>query len=89
MATKRDAFLPPIISGGYSGHVIPVNPTTREICGLPVVNDVKNLPPDIDVAMVILSSGREGIDFGRFQSGRRPIARRSRATSRTNEELYA
>ncbi|MCR5942780.1 acetate--CoA ligase family protein [Ochrobactrum sp. XJ1] len=43
-----------ILSGGYEGLVIPVNPTASEICGLPCISDASLLPDGIDLAIVLL-----------------------------------
>jgi hypothetical protein len=88
MATKRDAFLPP-----SKLHEIEHGRLAQMLRGLlePIsIAIVVVLSQAGSIAYILLREARlEGINLGRFQSGRRPIARRSRATSRTNEELYA
>ena len=48
------ALVNAILSGGYDGRVIPVNPSAKEICGLPCVADASLLPENVDLAIVIL-----------------------------------
>lgn len=41
-----------MIGAGYKGRIYPVNPKAGEIEGLAVVNDIADLPPGVDLAVV-------------------------------------
>ncbi len=43
-----------IVSNGYAGRVFPVNPKGGEILGLPVYPSVRDIPDEIDVAMIVV-----------------------------------
>ncbi len=47
------SILSNLIEAGYTGKIIPVNLNERSILGLPVVNDVAELPP-VDLAVVCI-----------------------------------
>ncbi|MFH1351428.1 MAG: CoA-binding protein [Pseudomonadota bacterium] len=44
-----------LINYGYNGRIYPVNPFAQEICGIKAYPDVKNLPEDIDLAVILTS----------------------------------
>lgn len=43
-----------IVSNGYVGKVYPVNPKGGEILGLPVFPTIRNIPEEIDVALIVV-----------------------------------
>jgi len=56
-ASRRDnavgsRILANIVSGGFTGHVYPVNPHADILAGLPCVHSVADLPPCVDVAII-------------------------------------
>lgn len=42
---------------GYRGGIFPVHPSAAEIDGLPVLNAIEALPPDVDTAIVAVPAG--------------------------------
>lgn len=45
-----------MLDAGYKGKIIPVNPKSTEILGLPVTNDVSKLPKGLDLAVITIPS---------------------------------
>ncbi len=43
-----------LISGGYQGQILPVNPAAEEILGLPCLKSIKEATDRIDLAIVVL-----------------------------------
>lgn len=43
-----------IVSNGYAGRVFPVNPKGGEILGLPVFPTIRDIPEEIDVALIVV-----------------------------------
>ncbi len=43
-----------IIASGYKGNVYPVNPKTDEILGLPAYPSVKDIPGNLDLAVIVI-----------------------------------
>ncbi|GAA5114010.1 acetate--CoA ligase family protein [Pseudonocardia adelaidensis] len=43
-----------LLDAGYPGKVYPVNPRGGEILGVPVLRSIAELPPDVDVALVLV-----------------------------------
>ena len=43
-----------IINGGYKGKVYPINPKGGEILGLKAYADIKDVPKDVDLAIVVV-----------------------------------
>jgi acyl-CoA synthetase (NDP forming) len=43
-----------IVANGYTGKVYPVNPKGGEILGLPVSPTVRDIPEEIDVALIVV-----------------------------------
>jgi acyl-CoA synthetase (NDP forming)/GNAT superfamily N-acetyltransferase len=41
-----------IVSGGFAGHIYPVNPHADVVAGLPSVRSIADLPPCVDVAII-------------------------------------
>ncbi|CAM2059419.1 Acetate--CoA ligase (ADP-forming) I [Desulfovibrionales bacterium] len=41
-----------LIDSGYKGKIYPVNPKAEIICGLPVVNEISELPKPLDLAII-------------------------------------
>src|SRR5512136_429863 len=65
------AVLQNVIQYGYTGHIYPINPTAREILGLPAYPSVLDIPGPVDLAVVLVPAkavpgvldecGRKGI----------------------------
>ena len=59
-----------MLDAGYEGKIIPVNPKSTEILGLPVTNDASELPKGLDLAVItipsrfVLSSMKELVKIG-------------------------
>ena len=59
-----------MLDAGYEGEIIPVNPRSTEILGLPVTNDASKLPKGLDLAVItipsnfVLSSMEELVKIG-------------------------
>src|SRR5258708_39274805 len=52
-ATKiRGRVLKLLVEGGFSGRIHPVNPSSREIQGLPAFPDMASLPAPVDLALI-------------------------------------
>lgn len=49
-----NTILTNIISGGYGGIVYPVNPTGGDINGVPVYRYIKDIPGEIDLAVIVI-----------------------------------
>ncbi len=49
-----------IVSGGFHGRVIPVNPHASSLAGLPCVASVEDLPDGVDLAIVVVPSAAVG-----------------------------
>ena len=45
-----------LLDAGYQGKIIPVNPKSSEILGLPVTNEVSKLPKGLDLAVLTIPS---------------------------------
>lgn len=45
-----------MLDAGYEGKIIPVNPRSPEILGLPVTHDVSKLPQGLDLAVITIPS---------------------------------
>lgn len=45
-----------LIDAGYKGKIIPVNPKSHEILGLPVTKEVSDLPKGLDLAVITIPS---------------------------------
>lgn len=43
-----------MVEAGFAGKLFPVNPKGGEILGLPVVSDIGDLPPDLDLAVICI-----------------------------------
>ncbi|MGD9536107.1 MAG: acetate--CoA ligase family protein [Alphaproteobacteria bacterium] len=50
----RGRILAALKNGGYAGRLVPVNPSHREVQGLPAVSAVRDLPGGIDLAIVAI-----------------------------------
>ncbi len=48
------SILSNLISGGYKGKIVPVNPTTNEILGLPCYPDVRDSGAEIDHCIIVV-----------------------------------
>lgn len=48
------AILTNLINGGYKGKIIPVNPTTDELFGLPCYKDVRDAGIDVDHCVIVV-----------------------------------
>src|SRR5512136_473812 len=65
------AVLQNVIQYGYTGHIYPINPTAKEILGLPAYPSVLDIPGPVDLAVVLVPAkavpgvldecGRKGI----------------------------
>jgi len=42
------------LSSGYRGAIYPVNPNEKEICGLPAYATVRDIPHDVDMAVIVV-----------------------------------
>ncbi len=43
-----------LLKGGYVGKIYPINPTASEILGLPVYKELKDVPGEIDLAVITI-----------------------------------
>lgn len=46
------SILQNILDSGFTGKVIPVNPHTEELLGLPVVHDISEVKDEVDIAII-------------------------------------
>jgi acetyltransferase len=44
-----------LIDGGFKGTIVPINPNTEEILGLPCWSDIKSYPDKIDLSIIIIA----------------------------------
>ncbi len=48
------AVLQNVVQYGYQGHIYPINPTAKEILGLPAYPSVRDIPGPVDLALVLV-----------------------------------
>jgi acetyl coenzyme A synthetase (ADP forming)-like protein len=46
-----------LVASGYQGKIYPVNPAGGEILGIPAYTDVRSIPDEIDLAVIIIPAG--------------------------------